>query len=363
MLIDTHCHLNFKAFNEDLDDVVRRAKEAEVGRIIVPGTDLVTSQKAIEIANLYPDICYAAVGIHPHHIQDPNLVVNNSLREQLEELIIGKGPSYAPNSAKATSGKKATEGKIVAIGEIGLDYYRYTKTKYENNAITDEIKQKQKELLLMQLELALIHNLPVILHCREAHVDLIQVIRRLADNAAVNRRSSRSAGWRTPDRGKSGSWQTNSRTSLASSNRIKPSQPTGVFHCFTGSTSQLQLILTMGFYVGFDGNITYNKSQYSPLVAAVPLDRILLETDSPYLTPIPHRGTRNEPAYLTLVAETIAKYHSSPLSADSAFVANLALPKLTAKRRSAKEATSAKVDLSQVIHLSTNNARSLFDID
>ena len=95
-------------------------------------------------------------------------------------------------------------------------------------------------------------------------------------------------------------------------NYIKP-HLRGVFHCFSGSTQDLQLILTMGYYVGFDGNITYS-SDYSSLVSSAPLGRILLETDSPYLTPVPHRGTRNEPAYLPFIAETVAKYHNTSLS-------------------------------------------------
>ncbi len=271
MLIDTHCHLNFNAFNKDLPDVLRRAKEAGVEKIIIPGTDIASSKKAIEVANSY-DFCWASVGIHPHHAHDPGLVIDAALEKQLEKIL--------------------TSDRVVAVGEIGLDYFRYTKTKYSDNSITDEIKQKQKELLLMQLDLAVIHNLPVIFHCREAFDDMLEVIRNQKE--------------------------TNSRKSSARPNYIKQSQTVkpvrGVFHCFTGSTSQLQLITTMGYYVGFDGNITYDETQYSPLVSSAPLDRILLETDSPYLTPVPYRGTRNEPMHLPLVAEAVAKYRATTLS-------------------------------------------------
>lgn len=266
MLIDTHCHLNFHAFDKDLDDVVRRAQEAGVEKIIIPGTDLASSKRAVEIAQMYPGFCYAAVGIHPHHAQDPHLLINDELKTQLEALLISDG--------------------VVAAGEIGMDYYRYSKTKYENTALTDEIKQKQKHLLCLQLELAVIHNKPVILHCREAFDDMVQTISTISRNFPAP---------------------------SVKTNYIKHDLSHGVWHCFGGNAKQLQDILTMGYYVGFDGNITYS-SDYSPLVASAPLNRILLETDSPYLTPVPHRGTRNEPMHLPLVAEVVARYHSSPLS-------------------------------------------------
>lgn len=300
MLIDTHCHLNFKTFAKDLPDVVRRAGEQGVEKLIVPGTDLESSRRAVEIAHKYPGVCYAAIGIHPHHAQDPEFIISDNVRHQLGELLSERG--------------------VVAVGEVGLDYYRYTKSKYPNSEITDEIKQKQKELLILQLDLAVIHNLPVILHCREAHDEMIQTISAFAEASA----DASSAYARTSaDRNFS-------RNRSPSHDYIKRTHPPGVWHCFDGNANQLQTILTMGYYVGFDGNITYNESQYSPLVKATPLNRLLLETDSPFLTPIPHRGTRNEPAHLPLVAQAVSNYHSSPLT--------------------------------DVIHISTENARSLFHL-
>lgn len=281
MLIDTHCHLNFQAFEKDLPEIVRRAKEQGVEKIIIPGTDLISSRKAVEIAQTYPG-CYAAIGIHPHHAQDPNLKINNELKRELENLLVGKSSA----SVKTTANKA---DKIVAIGEVGLDNHVYRKTKYDNIVVTPEIKQKQKDLLQLQLELGVIHNLPIILHCREAYPDMIQTISTFSRVA----RRSLGEGGHSP------------------SNYIKP-HLRGVFHCFSGSTQDLQLIITMGYYVGFDGNITYSRD-YSTLVKSAPLERILLETDSPYLTPVPHRGTRNEPAYLPFVAQTVADYHSTSL--------------------------------------------------
>lgn len=274
MLIDTHCHLNFHAFEKDLDDVVRRAEEAGVEKIIIPGTDPSSSKKAIEIAQTY-ESCYGAVGIHPHHTKDANLVINDDMRHQLKELL--------------------TQPKVLAAGEIGLDYHVYKNSKYESNDITDEYKDKQKQLLTLQLELALELNKPVIFHCRDAHDDMIQTI------------------------------STFSRKGSPAANSVKPAR--GVFHCFGGSTQQLELILTMGYYIGFDGNITYSRN-WKKIVAATPLERIVLETDAPFLTPVPHRGTRNEPSYLPLVAQAVADAHGKSVS--------------------------------EVIHLSTQNAISLF---
>ena len=324
MLIDTHCHLNFHAFKKDLPDVVRRAKQAGVESIIIPGTDLSSSRKAVEIAQTYPG-CYAAVGIHPHHARDPNLVINDELRRQLEELITQNRP------ARRSSDKNQRVGGVVAVGEIGLDYFRYTKTKYEDNTITVEIKQKQKDLLELQIEVALIHNLPVIFHCREAYADMIQTISSFAPNFVQITLGKKATDDKSSTFAKATADKTFSRTRPPQNNYIKPVQLRGVFHCFSGSTQDLQLLLTMGYYVGFDGNITYSETQYTPLVAAAPLNKILLETDAPFLAPIPHRGTRNEPAYLPFVAQAVANYHHSPLS--------------------------------EVIHISTDNARALFELD
>ncbi len=297
MLIDTHCHLNFQAFAKDLSNVVRRAKEAEVEKMIVPGTDLVSSQRALEISQQFPGVCYAAIGLHPHHAQDPNQKIDQDLKQKLEKLI------------------RQGSRNVVAIGEIGLDYHEYQKTKYENKIITEEIKTKQKQLLLMQMDLALIHNLPVIFHCREAWPDMIQTISSFAK--AMDDRSSfikstdnRSSFAKAMDDTLSDR-ENISRTHPPLTNYIKPNQLKGVFHCFSGSTADLSLLTTMGYNIGFDGNITYS-TDYSTLVALTPLNKILLETDSPLLSPVPYRGQRNEPKNVQLVAEAVAKYRSCP---------------------------------------------------
>jgi len=230
MLIDTHCHLNFKAFNKDLHEVISRAKEAGIEKIIIPGAKIDSSYKAIEISQKY-ESCFAAVGIHPHHVAD----------------------FFQSNSRKTTDELKmiTNNKKVVAIGEIGLDYHEYKGYP----PITNKVKAKQKELLMLQIEIAQTHNLPIIFHCRDAHDDQLEI--------------------------------------------IKNQKLTGVFHCFGGEKKHLEKVLSLGFYIGFDGNITYPENKnLQDLVRYTPIDRLLLETDAPYLTPLPFRSQRNEPAHL-----------------------------------------------------------------
>lgn len=256
MYIDTHCHLNFKAFNKDLDEVIKRAGEKGVAKIVIPGAKLDSSEEAIKIAQKNT-CCFATVGIHPHHAKDSDttlLYINVVKRYENSLLNLAKKP------------------KVVAIGEIGLDYYQY-----KNYPQVDENNKKnQKELLLMQLRLAQFYKKPVILHCREALDDLIDLLSKYQKN---------------------------------SSNTLR-----GVCHCFAGNKTHLKKVLAMGFYVGFDGNITYKENrELQEVVKETPLDRLLLETDAPYLSPIPKRGQRNEPAYIRHTASFIAKLKETSL--------------------------------------------------
>ena len=307
-MIDTHCHLNFQAFATDLPDVVRRAKQNGVEQFIVPGTDLISSKKAIDLSLAYPDAIFASIGIHPHHAQDPNFYPNDTLKIQLSEMI------------------SKNRKQVVAIGEIGLDFFVYQKTKYENREVSPEIIAKQIALLNMQLSIAHDFDLPVILHCRKAFPQMIKIIKLYHDKyQTISAYASHFAKASLVK-------ENNSRRSSASdvkTNYIKPYQVHGVWHCFTGSTQDLKALITMGYYIGFDGNITYSPD-YSTLVDSTPLNRILLETDAPYLSPIPMRGKRNTPSNILIIAETVAKYHHTPLS--------------------------------QVIHISTSNAQKLFKI-
>ncbi len=234
MYIDTHAHLNFKAFDNDYAVVTSRAAVNKVKKIINVGSNLKTSKKAIEIVNEFKN-SYATVGLHPIHVKD--------------EI-------FSEEFAKMARNKK-----VVAIGETGLDYYYDRK-----NA------NVQKEVLLKHLQLANQLGKPVILHCRDAGQDLLSV--------------------------------------LTSCSQL----PKGVMHCFLENWDFAQVILDIGFYISFTGIITFTKNyEIYEVIRNVPLERIMLETDSPYLTPEPYRGKRNEPAFVVEIAKKIAEIKKIPL--------------------------------------------------
>lgn len=241
-MIDVHCHLNFHSFENDYDAVIKRAFKAGATTIINVGTSIDSSKKAVSLANEYSNL-FAIVGIHPHHADK----VDDDWQEQL--------------------GKLSKEEKVLAIGEIGMDYYAY-----KSNGIVEPTLQKK--LFINQLELAGKQNLPLQIHNRQAGSDILEILK-------------------------------------AHNNSFR--NPPGMFHCMSGDIALLKKVLTLGFFVGFDGNITYSgiakgeTTELKELVRYAPLDRILVETDSPFLTPEPHRGSRNEPSYAILVGEFIAK--------------------------------------------------------
>lgn len=243
-MVDVHCHLNFKSFAQDFDAAIQRAKDAGVTTIINTGTQIDSSQKAVELAEKYENL-FAIVGVHPHHADKVEL--GSDWIEELEHI--------------------AKHPKVVGIGECGMDYYRY-----QSNGITDI--EAQKEIFIKQIDLAHRLNLPLQIHNRHAGKDIIDIL--------------------------------NNHKSLL---RDLP----GMFHCMSGNVEFLKKVLDLGFYVGFDGNITYKgiapgeDTPLSELVKYAPIDRIVTETDSPYLTPEPHRGSRNEPSYGILIAKFIAQ--------------------------------------------------------
>lgn len=255
MLIDTHCHLNFKAFNKDLDEVINRAKKAGVGKIIIPGAKLDSSKIAVKIAQKY-DGCFAAVGTHPHHVHEYTSSIYSNEVKLIEVNLI----------------KLTKEKKVIAVGEIGLDYYNYKNYP----PITPDGKERQKELLILQLKIALACHKPVIFHCREAHDDMLELLTYFQEKPKTRLR--------------------------------------GVFHCFGGNKIHLKKVLALGFFIGFDGNITYEENQkLQEMVVQTPLERLLLETDAPYLTPVSHRRQRNEPSYLPFIAEFISRLTGNSL--------------------------------------------------
>jgi len=242
MLIDTHAHLDFPDFDNDRGQVIWQTKKAGIGKIVNVGSSLEGAKKSVELAQKYKEI-YAAVGVHPHNTWDKENI--KEFAEVLREL--------------------AKQPKVVAIGECGLDYFQLPEEGNQQSTI----KKRQKETFLVQIKLAQELNLPVIIHCRSAQNEILDLLV--------------------------------SYTSI--SNR-----PRGVFHCFSGDREFLNQVLKMGFYIGFCGNLTFKNAKNLWEIAKIaPLERILIETDSPFLSPEPYRGLRNTPKNVKLIAEFLAQ--------------------------------------------------------
>lgn len=267
MLIDTHAHLNFPAFKDDADEVIHRCVEDNIWMINV-GSNYETSKRAGEIAERYEKGVYAVVGLHPINL-DTGLVKIKVDPAEFSEKTHGAGEKEGKHFKKEFDlgkyRKLAESDKVVAIGEMGLDYYWKPKTKRKLALF----REKQRELLLEELKLAKELNLPVIFHCRMAHDDLIQI---LLDNQ-----------------------------------KIKPQK--AVAHSFVGNSRQLQKYLNFGFYIGFNG-IIFKRIEGIDFIESIkntPLERILIETDCPYLTPPQFKKERNEPIAVKYIAERIAQ--------------------------------------------------------
>ncbi len=249
MLIDTHCHLDFKDFDADRQAILDRAVKAGVARIINVGSSLEGSRRAVELANTH-EIIYASVGIHPH---DASGVTDKAL-EELRRLALGG--SYTGSSMPSFRDDSIKRSKVVAIGEVGLDYYRNLSPK-----------DKQIEAFKKFIRLAGSLKLPLIIHSREADRDLIDILKS-----------------------------------------EKSKEQAGVIHCFSGDAQFLRECLDLGFYISFTANLTFKKAQaLRELAGTVPIEKVLLETDAPYLAPEGMRGKRNEPAYLAYLVDEWVK--------------------------------------------------------
>lgn len=236
MLIDTHAHLDFPEFSGDLPAVLDRAGKKGVQEVVTIGIDLDSSHRAIELAGTYSEI-YATVGIHPHGARE----LDDAILERLENL--------------------AGNERVVAIGEIGLDYYR-----------DRQPRPIQKRCLEQQIELACATGLPAVFHIREAFDDFLKIVK----------------GYCSRLRG-------------------------GVLHCFSGDWKIARIFLDMGFTLSIPGTVTFPKAHEQQEVARLaPLDRIVVETDCPYLAPVPFRGKVNEPAYVYYTAQKIAELRGCP---------------------------------------------------
>lgn len=230
MLFDTHAHYDDERFDGDREALLAGMPEKNVGLIVNPGCDISSSRTAVALAESF-DFVYAAVGIHPENCGDfePGMI------DQLRQMA--KNP------------------RVVAIGEIGLDYY------WAENPP----RELQQEVLRRQLRLAEELGLPVIIHDRDAHGDTLEMVREFP--------------------------------------RVR-----GVFHCFAGSAEMARELIKMGWMLSFNGAVTFKNAKKAPeVIAAVPLEKLMIETDAPYLTPVPHRGERNDSSYVRLVAEKIAQ--------------------------------------------------------
>ena len=229
MFFDTHAHYDDEAFDADRDELLSSLPDAGATLVIDPGCDVPRGEKALALAERFPHV-YAAVGIHPEELSE----MQAGDLEKIEALCESE--------------------RCIAIGEIGLDYYW-----------DDTHKKEQQALFIEQLELALRHDKPVIIHDREAHGDSLDIVRRYPDVR-------------------------------------------GVFHCYSGSREMAEELLKRGWYLGFDGPITYKNARKAIEVLEIcPLDRLLIETDSPYLSPVPRRGKRNDSRNLRYVTEKIAE--------------------------------------------------------
>lgn len=240
-MIDTHCHIDEEAFAPDREEVIARQQQSGVQAMVVPGVNVASIETVLNVCHAHPGFCYPALGLHPEDVKA-------DWREQL---------------ATIETAIRAHREELVAIGEIGLDYY-WDKT----------FKEEQKEVLRRQLLLARELNLPVILHNREATEDILTIVKEVGGR--------------------------------------------GVFHCYSGSKETAEIILKMGFYLGIGGVLTFKNSKLSETLRELNqseiknqqseiLNRLLLETDAPYMAPTPHRGERNESRFMALVAERLAQ--------------------------------------------------------
>lgn len=231
MLVDSHCHLDFPAFADDLDDVLARARAQGIGRMVTISTRVREHARVLALAERHADI-FCSVGTHPHNAH--------------EELDISADELVA----------RAQHPRVVAIGEVGLDYH------YDYSP-----RDAQEQGLRVHIEAARRTGLPLVIHCREADADMARILTEEMARGAFS----------------------------------------AVLHCFTGTRELAFAAVKLGHYVSFSGILTFKKSdELRAIAAALPFDRILVETDAPYLAPDPHRGKRNEPAYVTATAKALA---------------------------------------------------------
>lgn len=249
MFFDAHTHIHFAAFADDYREAIARARAAGV-RMILVGTQATTSARAVEVAHEFPDVAWAAIGLHPVHTEASFHDEKELGGGDAAKAFTSRGETFDPDVYRAL----AEDPQTVAIGECGLDYYR----------LAEETKDRQTGAFLAQVRLAAEVKKPLMIHCRNAFSDLIALLR--AERA-----------------------------------RLLPDP--GVIHFFTGTVEDARALLDLGFSFTFGGVVTFTRD-YDEVIRLIPADHILSETDAPYVAPAPYRGKRNEPAY---VVETVKK--------------------------------------------------------
>ena len=268
--IDTHCHLDGEEFAADLDEVVARAREAGVTKVLVPGIDLKSCQTVLDLCSQYPGYCYPMLGLHPEEVRSDWPEILAQLKSSIfhhpspiihhPSSIIHHPSSITHHPSSITHHPSSIThhpSPIIAIGEVGLDFYW-----------SREFEQEQLEAFEEQVRWSVETRLPLMIHCRKAQNEMVTILKRYANDL-----------------------------------------PGGVFHCFTGNEIEARELLQFDrFLLGIGGVLTFKKSNLPvTLPAAVPLDRIVLETDAPYMAPVPHRGQRNEPAFVLEVLRKMAE--------------------------------------------------------
>ena len=228
-MIDTHCHLDFDEYDGRRDKIIKAALDAGVHTMVNIGADMESTERSVKLAEKY-DAVYATVGIHPHDAK----TFNKKIADRLVKLTEHK--------------------KVMAVGEIGLDFYRDLSPR-----------DIQRDVFRQQLDIAVQTNLPVVIHTRESFKDTLEIVQEYAHKL-----------------------------------------PGGIFHCFPGTVNDAYEVIDLGFHISVGGVITFPKAKMAEVAAKVPLEYVLLETDSPYLTPVPYRGKTNQPAYVKYVCEKIA---------------------------------------------------------
>ena len=245
-MIDTHCHIDDPQYTEGLDAFLAEQRQDGVEAILVPGVDKTSVKDVLEVCNLYPDYLFPALGLHPENVQE-------DWREQLATIKAAVDKSFA--STPYTLHPTLRHNRLIAIGEIGLDYHWDV-----------TFKEQQHEALREQMRWAEQYHLPVMIHSRDATEDTLKILREFPT--------------------------------------VK-----GVMHCFSGSHEVAEQVVKMGYYLGIGGVLTFKNCKLAEHLVGIPLEALVLETDAPYMAPVPHRGKRNESRWMRYVAERLAQVY------------------------------------------------------